>query len=184
MAITSNYLQFSRVGLVSPNESKMYISQFAHEELVLRGTTFFLEKKNHRLDPVREIEPDDLDFEDDGGYEEDEETSGSQENFQEGEQDYLIDRWGHSRGRNLSMVVFTALWTLRRPRWLWSSPLLDTHHLPSLLDRQVCQCMLPSTGYPSTVFSMDKSWRWTGSRIGPFDKRFRKNWCLMVFHGV
>ena len=51
------------------------------------------------VDPSREIEPDDLEVEDDGGYEEDEETggSGSLENFQEGQRDYLIDLWCFSR---------------------------------------------------------------------------------------
>ena len=41
-------------------------------------------------------------------------------------------------------------------------------------DRSASACW-HRPGYPSTVFSMDKSWRWTGSRIGPFDKRFRTN---------
>lgn len=50
------------------------------------------------VDPAREIEPDDLEIEDDGGYEEDEETGASNENFQqEGQRDYLIDLWCFSR---------------------------------------------------------------------------------------
>ena len=118
----------------------------------LRGTT---EKKNHRLNPARaKWTPDDLVAIFGRRWWRPSWQPGSKFH----QQDYLIDLWCCAGPDDCDHLHF---WT----------PII-CHRCSTDRSASAC-CHRP--GYPSTVFSMDKSWRWTGSRIGPFDKRFRTN---------